>query len=194
MNNGSFMKIVKLVVPLAAVCIIFAGLLALTYAVTEKQIAKQAIEEEMKSNKEALPAIKKSSDFKARKDLAAKAHRKYKDVIKVYKAFKDDQRAGWVVQVAPRGYGGPLTFAVGINAEGKVVGISLIEIKETPGLGMNVEKPEFNEQFKGKDVYDPLEVGKGIDALTGATISSKAMTLGVKEALESLKMLGVLGG
>jgi electron transport complex protein RnfG len=189
-NNNNVVKILKLAVTLAIICIVAGGALALTYAVTEKQIAKQAKEEEMESNKEALPFVKKSDDFKARDDLAAKARKKYKDVVKIYEGYKNGEKIGWVVQVAPRGYGGPLRFAVGIDTKGKVTGISIIEIKETPGLGLNVEKPEFQRQFKGKDVSEPFQVGKDIDALTGATISSKAMALGVREALQASETLG----
>lgn len=190
MNNSNVVKILKLALTLAIICVVAGGALALTYAVTEKQIAKQAKEEEMKSNKEALPLVRTLEDFKVRNDLAAKAREKYKDVIKIYEGYKNGQKVGWVVQVAPRGYGGPLRFAVGVDTKGNVTGLSIIEIKETPGLGDNVGKPEFQKQFIKKSVGDPLEVGKDIDVLTGATISSKAMTLGVKEALQALKMLG----
>ena len=190
MDNSNVTKILKLAVTLALICMVAGGGLALTYAATEKQIAKQAREEEMKSNKTAFPLVKKSNDFKVRNDLAAKARKKYKNVIKIYECSKNGEKVGWVVQVTPRGYGGPLVFAVGIDINGKVTGISIIDNKETPGLGQNVEKREFQKQFKGKETGEPLEVGKDIDALTGATISSKAITLGVKEALQAMEILG----
>ena len=190
MNNSNFLKIMKLALTLTVICVVAGGLLALTYAATEKQIERQAKIEEMKSSREALPAVKKADGFKLRDDLAAKARKKYKDIVKIYEGFDDGRKVGWVVQVAPRGYGGPVSFAVGVDVNGKVAGISLIENKETPGLGQNIEKPEFRGQFEGKSESDPLQVGEDIDALTAATISSKAMALGVREALLALKMLG----
>jgi len=189
-NNGNVAKVVKLAVSLAIICVIAGGGLALTYAATEKQIAKQAREEEMKSNKAALPGVKSSDDFEARKDKMEEAGEVYEDVIKIYEGSKNGQEVGWVIQVGPRGYGGPLVFAVGIDMKGKVTGLSIVDNKETPGLGQNVEKPEFQKQFKGKSTSDALEVGKDVDAVTGATISSKAVIEGVKGALRVREKVG----
>lgn len=190
MNNKNLAQIIKLALSLTVVCIIAGGGLALTYAATEQQIARQAREEEMKSNKAALPLVEAFKDFKERRDLAVRIKRKQKDVVRIFEGYKNGRKVGWVVQVAPRGYGGPIVFAVGINVKGKVVGLSIIDIKETPGLGQNVQKPGFQKQFRGKEADNSLEVGKDIDALTGATISSKAIALGVKEAVKAAEMLG----
>lgn len=190
MGNGNVAKILKLVISLTVISVIAGGGLALTYAMTEKQIAKQAAEEETKSNKEAFPEAKNSSNFIARDDLTRKVHNEDKDVQKVYEVNVEGKRIGWVVQVAPRGYGGPIVFDVGINKKGEIVGISVISIKETPGLGQNVMEPGFTRQFIGKMANDDLEVGKDIDGLTGATISSNALALGVKKALKAAEMLG----
>jgi len=189
-RNGNIAKILKLVISLTVISVIAGGGLALTYAMTEKQIAKQAAEEETKSNEEAFPEAKESDNFAARDDLTQKVHNEDKDVQKVYEVKVDGKRIGWVVQVAPRGYGGPIVFDVGINTKGEIVGVSVISIKETPGLGQNVMEPEFTDQFTGKMVNDNLKVGKDIDGLTGATISSDAMALGVKKALKAAEMLG----
>jgi electron transport complex protein RnfG len=189
-NESNFTKIAKLVLVLAIVCVIAAGGLALTYAATEKQIAVQEEKQMMESNLKALPLIKSSEGFKERTDLVKEVKKQEKDVVKVFEGSKDGKTVGWVVQVGPRGYGGPLIFAVGIDSRGKVTGMAIIDNKETPGLGQNVQKPEFQEQFIGKSAKDALEVKKDIDALTGATISSKAVTLGVKEAVQAVKIVG----
>ena len=71
----------------------------------------------------------------------------------------------------------------------------MLEHNETPGLGDNASKPKFRDQFKGKKI-DSLEVTKEhsdtkhIQAMTGATISSRAVTRGVKEAVEKAAKLG----
>jgi electron transport complex protein RnfG len=91
---------------------------------------------------------------------------------------------GKAIAVSPRGYSGPIDMMVGIDEKGKVSGVKILSHRETPGLGANIVKPQFLGQFKGKSLKDPIEPKKDIDALTGATISSKAACKGVKDALE----------
>ena len=87
------------------------------------------------------------------------------------------------------GYGGDITFSLGVKEDGTTNGISILTISETAGLGMNATKDEFKNQFKDKQV-DSFEVTKTgaaadneIDALSGATITSKAVTRGVNAGL-----------
>lgn len=190
MHRDEIIKILRLSLTLTVICVVAGSALALTYSATERQIKNQAREEEKKSNQAALPIAKAGFDFKRRDDLASKVRKESKDVVKIYEALQDGKRVGWVVQVAPRGYGGPLLLAVGIDMRGKVKGISVIESKETPGLGQGIEKVGFQKQFIGKDENAALEVGEDIDALTGATISSKATASGVKQALQAIHLIG----
>lgn len=87
------------------------------------------------------------------------------------------------------GYGGDITFSMGVQEDGTLNGIEILSIGETAGLGMNADTDEFKGQFKDKQV-DKFEVTKTgssadseIDALSGATITSKAMTGGVNAGL-----------
>jgi len=96
---------------------------------------------------------------------------------------------GKAVSVSPRGYSGPINMIVGVDKSGKVVGIKILNQTETPGLGADVVKPKFLNQFIGKTGKDPIEPKKDIDTITGATISSRAVCKGVKEALEKAKGL-----
>jgi electron transport complex protein RnfG len=94
---------------------------------------------------------------------------------------------GKAVSVSPRGYSGPINMLIGIDKSGKIVGIKILSQTETPGLGANVVKPKFLNQFIGKTGNDPIEPRKDIDAITGATISSRAVCSGVKQALEKAR-------
>lgn len=94
---------------------------------------------------------------------------------------------GKTVLVSPRGYGGPIEMLVGIDEKGRVSGVKILNQRETPGLGANIVKPEFLKQFVGKSVSDPLIPKKDIDAITGATISSRGVCEGVREALRKAK-------
>jgi electron transport complex protein RnfG len=119
-------------------------------------------------------------------------------VTKVYVASLGNTAAvcGYAVEVAPSGFGGAITMMVGVSVDGKVLGISIISHAETPGLGAvsaaNTDKGvSFREQFQG--LIAGITIGDGenqIDALSGATITSKAIVEGVNAALECIKNLG----
>ena len=94
---------------------------------------------------------------------------------------------GEAVKAAPRGYSGPIEMLVGVGKDGKVTGLKILNHRETPGLGANITKPGFLKQFIGKSVKDPIEPKKDIDAITGATISSKAVCEGVRKVLKEKK-------
>ena len=103
---------------------------------------------------------------------------------------------GYAIQVAPSGFDGEIDMMVGISKEGKVLGIDIISHTETPGLGAvaaaaNAKGQAFREQFA--DLSGELAVTKDggqIDAITSATITSRAVVTGVNAALECAKSLG----
>lgn len=91
----------------------------------------------------------------------------------------------YAFEVAPKGYGGEISMVVGISSTGEVTGVAIIRMSETPGLGTKTNDPNFLNQFIGKRAG--VSIGKGsnnIDAITGATVSSRAVTSGVSEALD----------
>ena len=96
--------------------------------------------------------------------------------------------AGWCISVNTKGYGGLVSFIVGITKDGNVKAISILNHSETPGLGAKSTEPEFYTQFNDKDKL-PLKVVKGaanasdeISAISGATITSNAIVSGVNYA------------
>ena len=103
---------------------------------------------------------------------------------------------GYAVQVGISGFDGTISMMVGIDLEGKVSGISIISHTETAGLGAvagadTAAGHAFRDQFVGAD--SPLAVtkdGGSVDAITGATITSRAVTQGVNAALAYVKNLG----
>lgn len=97
---------------------------------------------------------------------------------------------GYVMSVTtPEGYGGDITFSMGVQSDGTLNGISILSIAETPGLGMNADSDSFKGQFADKNVESFVVTKTGasadneIDALSGATITSNAMTGGVNAGL-----------
>lgn len=103
----------------------------------------------------------------------------------VYIAKKSNEEAGYCVNVvSPKGYGGKIEMMIGFDTDLKVVGIKYISMSETPGLGMNAKTDvNFNNQFKGKKAFSDDE----LDAITGATITSKAVNYGVNLASSMIK-------
>ena len=180
-GEGQMMRqIVHLGLTLVIVCLVAALGLGLTYAVTKDRIAEQKRIEEVEACVDALPGVKKAEELKEDKALEKEARKHVPDIEKVFRCSEGD-----IIIIKVKGYGGPIRMAVGIGNDGKVAGISIISHNETPGLGANVEKKEFLGQFKGKGSEDKLEIGEDIDAITGATITSKAAVKEVKEALEA---------
>ena len=107
-------------------------------------------------------------------------------VDEVYSAVMDGSEAGYVITVTDKdGYGGDIQITVGIMSDGTVNGISFLSISETAGLGMKAkDDPSWGKQFAGKkaDAFSVVKDGSGsgddakIDAISGATITSKAVT------------------
>lgn len=101
---------------------------------------------------------------------------------------------GYVVSfVAKEGYGGDISLSMGMTNEGEITGLEVLSASETAGLGANCTKADFKDQFKGKNV-DAIEYTKDgatadnqIDAISGATITTKAVTKGVNAAISFLK-------
>lgn len=160
-----------------------AGLLLGTaHTATKEPIAKQEQMAKAAAMKEILPG---AEEFKV-KELALEG------VIKeVNEGTASGKTVGYAIKVTPKGYGGAIQLMVGISTEGKVEGIKILFHNETPGLGANAPQPKFSGQFKNKPIDKELQVVKQtpssdnqIEAITGATITSKAVTNGVNEAVK----------
>lgn len=104
---------------------------------------------------------------------------------KIMRAGTDD---GICVKVAPSGFGGAITMIVGVSKDSKVLGVKIVDMTETAGLGNNAAKPAWLAQFI--DMTGPIQVSKAqggenkILALSGATITSQAVADGVQAALD----------
>jgi electron transport complex protein RnfG len=158
--------------------------LGITYAVTKKKIEQYNKQVEAQACVAALPGVKSASEIKEDKKLTAKVDKKSKDVQKVFTCSK-----GYIFEVKTKGYGGPLTLAVGIDRSGKVKGIAVVSSKETVGLGSKALEASYLDKFRGKTARDKLKVGQDVQAVTGATITSRAVTGQVKQALEAFDII-----
>lgn len=179
------MNIFKLGVRLFIVAGITGVLLGGANAITKEPIQIQ----QTKANSEAMKLILPEADEFTKLETSPKG-----DVIEVNEGKKAGETQGYAVKVAPKGYAGAITMMVGISNEGKVQGIKILNHSETPGLGANASQPAFAGQYEDKAIDKPLEVVKKtpsnpneIQAITGSTITSKAVTKGVNDAVEFYK-------
>ncbi len=105
-----------------------------------------------------------------------------------------ESNAGFVVMASPKGYGGEISMAVGIDNDLTVTGISIISQGETAGLGAKCVDETWQRQFVGKteniEVAKNGATGNRIDAISSATITSRAVTKGVNDAIDVVKALG----
>jgi electron transport complex protein RnfG len=109
----------------------------------------------------------------------------------MYQAESGGKVIAYVVSEDPKGYGGAIDMLVAVSPEGKVINFTITTSNETPGLGSKASDEPFKGQFPGK-TSNQLAVTKdaskkdNIQAMTGATITSKAVTKGVKEAVDAV--------
>ena len=100
---------------------------------------------------------------------------------------------GFAIEVAPSGFGGAIRMLAGVSPEGVVTGVAILEMKETPNLGTKTRSEEFLAQFIGKD-HDFKMDGQDVQAISGATVSSKAVSSGVSAAIAAVLLITQGGG
>ncbi|MDA8433174.1 MAG: RnfABCDGE type electron transport complex subunit G [Nitrospiraceae bacterium] len=175
--------IVKITLNLVIVYLIGGLILSLVYAKAAPQIYKNNEETEKKALKELMPdadSVEKMGEWEPHEKPA-----------KYFVAKKNGQVIGYIVQSFGKGYSSFINTFIAVDTNFTVEKIKVLSHNETPGLGDGIEEPWFQAQFKGKTL-DHLKVIKGetkddIQALSGATISSRAVTEdAVKHGVEFL--------
>lgn len=187
MKNSKAKEIIVPAVSLFLICVVVTALLALTNAVTAPKIDALAVETQEASKKQVLSSAASFSDEKQiEKDGASYT---YYDGL-----ASDGSVMGYVFVTSAKGYGGDISVMVGVLGDGTVAGVNILSINETAGLGMNAKNQSFLDQFLGKS--GEIGVAKNnpsdteIQALTGATITSRAMATAVNTALSLYAEIG----
>ncbi len=163
----------KLILPplaLFIICLAVSFLLALTNELTADIIAERQ-EENLRDSLKTVFATAESFEENGED---------------VWRAVSSGETVGYVFSTSSKGYGGEVSVLTGIGTDGKVVGVTVLEHNETPGMGSKVTGTSFLEQFLGKE---SVALGSNIDGITGATRSSAAVTNAVDEALRMFAQL-----
>jgi len=181
-------SIIKPTLVLFLVCAVITGALAYVNSVTENIILKRTEQEQEQFRKEVMVGADRFVKIDPEK-LPGR-------IAGVYEAYSNDTVIGYVFDVTTKGYGGEMKLTVGIDADGRVTGVIIGDNNETPGLGSKAKEPGFTGQFKGVDATSTLSVVKQnksseneIQAISGATITSRAVTEGVQAALDSVRLI-----
>ena len=169
-------SIFKIGINLTLACLLSSAVIAGTYAFTAPVAAKSKIELD---NKARQGLVKNAQTFEAVKGKEG-----------WFAALKDGKVIAYVVPTESKGYGGAINMLAAVSTEGTVIDYAILKFNETPGLGDKAEREDFRSRFVGK-AAEALEVvkvpsEKNIQALTGATITSRAVTKGIKEAVEEV--------
>jgi electron transport complex protein RnfG len=195
MSKGGFMKDAFI---LFAITLVAGFLLGCVYQITLKPIEKATIAANVASYKAVFP---EASDFLSEDTLTAAIEGCNNDLttkdfgnVGVDKVLKAVDASGGVLGYvitshSDDSYGGTVKLSVGLKDDGTVTGVEFLEISDTPGLGLKAKEPAFKDQYNGKNA-EALTVTKSgnagdteINAISGATITSRATTNAVNAAL-----------
>ena len=190
MNN-----IVKNTLILTAITVVSGLLLGVVYGITKEPIAQAQENTKQEAYRTVLSDASEFETVEFDADTAASllSENGYtSDVITEIAEGTDasGETVGYVISVqSSEAYDGSLSLSVGIASDGTVKGIEMLEISETAGLGMKADEAEFKDQFKDKNVqkFTYTKTGEDgddkIDAISGATITTNAVTNAVDSAL-----------
>lgn len=170
-------SIFKVAVNLILACLVSGVIIGLVYFVTapiaveKNEMTKQQAMKELVKDAESFKAVQGKEEW--------------------FAAEKGGKVIAYVVPSETKGYGGAIKMLVAATPDGTIIDYNILSANETPGLGDNAAKEPFKSQFKGKKIDDLIVVKdpsnkENIQAMTGATISSRAVTKGIKEAAETI--------
>ena len=191
-------KIIKDALALTLITLVAGVALGGVYEITKDPIAKQEAQakaeayEQVFTDAAAFEAVEMDDTLtKTIRDQLDQEGYKAQSIEEVMRAEdQSGETLGYAFAVVTsEGYGGDIRFSMGVQNDGTLNGISILSIGETAGLGMNADTPAFKDQFVGKQV-EKLQYTKNgatqddeINAISGATVTTNAMTNGVNAGL-----------
>ena len=192
-------SLLKDAIALTVITLVAGCILGFVQMITKEPIAKQNDKIKQDAYREVfseadsfqtIDGINPEKD--AAKALSKEGLDKNNEIVEILSAISKDssETIGYVMTITNKeAYDGELTFTMGIRSDGTVTGISFTDISETAGLGMKAKEDSFKDQFKEKKVESfqytksGAEKDEEIDALSGATITTNAVTNGVNAGI-----------
>ena len=185
-------SLLNMVLVLTLVAVIMGGILAYVNHLTEGPIAEQ----KEKALADGIKTVMVCNDLVVAKTDEVKQNVDGKELTFIIYQVKDQQGKdlGAAVQSTTMGFGGDLKVLVGFNPEGQILGYTLLEHAETPGLGAKADlwfQKGQKGDIIGKSPAEPLTVSKDggqVDAITASTITSRAFLKAVNQAYQAYKV------
>jgi electron transport complex protein RnfG len=171
-------------------CLGFGLVLAVTNSITEKDIAARALEDKLNSLSQVVPDSIHDNKLV---DNVINMKNKLDKEITVYRATKDGKITGLAYEIYGSGYAGEIKLMLGVDAQGKILGVRVLAHKETPGLGDKIEVKKtdwilrFTDLSFGNPPVEKWKVKKDggqFDQFAGATITPRGVVRAIKEGLE----------
>lgn len=176
-QRGGFLEFVKMSGSLFLICAVVALVVSFVNSITEDTIAAAAARE----RQEAISSI--FGHGTAISEIAA-----LEGTDAVYAIASGKQ--GYCVSIEAKGFGGKIGMMVGVGADGALRGVEIVSHSETPGFGAKADDPGYLGQYIGQGA--DLTLNKEISAISGATISSKAVLAAVNAATSALVDAGLI--
>ena len=194
--SGKF--ILKVAGTLTVISLVIAALLGLVNNVTADKIAEIDAENTCIAMSAVVPEGSEFTDkLEISEDVAAAAAAPGGKLTELYGVKNAGADAGYVMKISASGSQGTIVMMVGVDANKAITGISVVSHAETSGIGTKVVGNEPNaagvpvlDQFMGMSGAGSLEVGKTVTAISGATVSTKGITMGANAALAAVEALG----
>ncbi|MBP3360809.1 MAG: RnfABCDGE type electron transport complex subunit G [Clostridia bacterium] len=177
------MKNAKEIIRVGLILFVITALSALLLAFVNKKTAPLIEENNRIKTENSMRTVLSDAESFEKLDFEGEG------VVEAYAAKSGSDIVGVCVVTEANGYGGAIRVVTGVSADNKVTGIDILSHSETPGLGANATGDSFKSQYAGKAAG--IGVSKGtakdneINAMSGATITSKAVTAAVNTALEA---------
>ena len=194
--SGKF--ILKVAGTLTVIALVVAALLGLVNNITADKIAEIDAENTRIAMSAVVPEGSEFTDkLEISDEVAAAAAAQGGKLTELYGVKNAGADAGYVMKIAASGSQGTITMMVGVDANKAITGISVVSHAETSGIGTKVMGNEPNaagvpvlDQFIGMSGSGSLVVGKTVTAISGATVSTKGITMGANAALAAAEALG----
>ncbi len=194
--SGKF--ILKVAGTLTVISLVVAALLGLVNDVTADKIAEIDAENTRVAMSAVVPEGSEFTDkLEISEDVAAAAAAQGGKLTELYGVKNAGADAGYVMKISASGSQGTIVMMIGVDANKAITGISVVSHAETSGIGTKVVGNEPNsagqpvlDQFIGMSGAGSLVVGKTVTAISGATVSTKGITMGANAALAAVEALG----
>ena len=181
----------NMVLSLTLIALGASASLGFVYELTREPIALSALNKKLNAIREVVPEFNNNPDKEMFRLATGEG-----DSLDIYPAKKDGDIVGYAVNTyTNKGFSGYINLIAGFKPDGTIINISVLQQKETPGLGTKMTDPGFKGQFKDKNPSEfQLKVRKDggpVDAITAATISSRAFCDAVQRAYITLEKGGL---